>query len=253
VKADISGVIVRLAVEEGENVLAGDLYNSGSSIVTIADLSEMEVQILVDETEVVRTKPGQKATVEVDAFPNQEIAGTVLEVGNSAYNSGPLGAQEAKDFRVRILLVEPPEGLRPGLSARAEIVTETREDVLSVPIESLALRDPAKEAAKRDRKKKGGASAAVAADTVESRADPEVEGVFLVQDGVAVFTPLTTGIAGEKHFEVVSGLGEGATVVRGPFDALRRLASGDRVRVRDEKERRKSAAKEKSSAEEAGE
>lgn len=260
IRADIPGVVVRLAVEEGENVLAGDLYNRGSSIVTIADLSEMEAQILVDETEVVHVHAGQSAKVEVDAFPDRKLAGKVFEVGNSAYDAGTLGSQEAKDFRVRILLDDVPETLRPGLSARAEIVTDTRDKALAVPIEALALRDPKKETEKLDKKHsrgrrsraKGAASAVgavtaapgdsagvappVAAPAESDEDAAEVEGVFLVKDGVAVFTPVKTGIAGTRHFEVVSGLEEGAVVVRGPFDALRRLASGDRVRIRNEKE-----------------
>ncbi len=244
VRADIGGVVVRLAVEEGENVLAGDLYNRGSAIVTVANLGAMEAHVLVDETEVVRTAPGQDAEVEVDAFPERKVKGTVIEVGNSAYDAGPLGSQEAKDFRIRILLEDPPPTLRPGLTARAEIVTDTREDALSVPIESLVLRDPDDQARKLSRKggsrkaaKGKGETAAKAGETKEK------EGVFVARDGVAAFVPLETGIAGERHFEVVSGLEEGAPVIRGPFDALRRLDSGERVRVRDEKARAKAAKK----------
>jgi HlyD family secretion protein len=257
IRAEIPGVVVRLAVEEGENVLAGDLYNQGSSVVTIADLSEMEAQILVDETEVVRVHGGQKATVEIDAFPDRKFPGTVFEVGNSAYNAGALGSQQAKDFRVRILLRDFPSSLRPGLSARAEIVTDTRDSVLAVPIEALALRDPAEEAKKLARKhgarrpRAGSAAgrdsaaapdsaaaerAAVGAPAAEDDETQEVEGVFVVEDGRALFTPVKTGIAGARHFEVLSGLRDGSVVVRGPFDALRRLGSGDRVRIRKEKE-----------------
>ena len=251
IRAEIPGVIVRLAVEEGENVLAGDLYNRGSAVVTIADLSRMEAHILVDETEVVHVHPGQSATVEVDAFPDREIAGEVFEVGNSAYDAGPLGSQEAKDFRVRITLKDPPENLRPGLSARADVVTDTRDDVLSVPIEALVLRDPVEQAKKLSRKGRRGGSrgepAAAEADTsgpTDGRSrekTKEKEGVFLVRDGVAVFVPVETGIAGERHFEILSGLEKGDRVIRGPFDALRRLASGDRVRMKDEKKRAEEA------------
>ena len=276
IRAEIPGVIVRLAVEEGENVLAGDLYNGGSSVVTIADLSEMEAQILVDETEVVHVHPGQKAEVELDAFPDRKFSGKVFEVGNSAYGAGSLGSQEAKDFRVRILLDPVPDTFRPGLSARAEIVTDTRDDALSVPIEALALRDPRKESEKLDRKRHGrraqavpaanasGPDSAGAADSSSAKAPDstsdhgedeatEVEGVFVVKDNVAVFTPVKTGIAGKRHFEVLSGLDAGTTVVRGPFDALRRIASGDHVRIRKEKDAAKAAAKGEKKGGEGGE
>ncbi len=242
VRADIPGVVVRLAVEEGENVLAGDLYNRGSAIVTIANLGAMEAHVLVDETEVVRTAAGQPAEVEVDAFPDRKVKGTVIEVGNSAYDAGPLGSQEAKDFRIRILLEDPPPALRPGLTARAEIVTDTREGALSVPIESLVLRDPEDQARKLPGKGRARKTAKTGADA-EAGETKEKEGVFLVREGAAAFVPLETGIAGERHFEVVSGLDEGAPVIRGPFDALRRLDSGERVRVRDDKARAKAARK----------
>lgn len=242
IKADIAGVVVRLAVEEGENVLAGDLYNRGSAIVTVADLASMEAHVLVDETEVVHTKSGQAAEVEVDAFPDRKLPGHVIEVGNSAYEAGALGSQEAKDFRIRVLLDQPPPDLRPGLSARAEIVTGTSDDALSVPIEALVLRDPADQ---EQRLKRGGraparAEAEAGKESGESR---EKEGVFVARDGVAVFVPLVTGIAGERHFEVVSGLSGGEKVIRGPFDALRRMESGQKIRIRDTARAAKAHAK----------
>ncbi|MGQ0720393.1 MAG: efflux RND transporter periplasmic adaptor subunit [Candidatus Eiseniibacteriota bacterium] len=243
--AEIPGVIVRLSVEEGENVLAGDLYNEGSPIVVIADLSEMEAQILVDETEVVKVRDGQTAEVEVDAFPDRKLSGRVFEVGNSAYNAGPLGSQEAKDFRVRILLEEVPESLRPGLSARAEVETDRREDALAVPIAALTIRDPEEEREKAEgrRSKRGRAEAAAsasagdttAADTTSAEETREKEGVFVVRDGRAVFFEVETGIAGEKDFEVVSGLAEGDEIVQGPFEAVRTLDSGAKVKRQSSK------------------
>jgi HlyD family secretion protein len=231
VRAEIAGVVVRLSVEEGENVLAGDLYNSGSAIVVVADLSEMEAQILVDETEVIGVAKGQDATVTVDAFPNRDIPGHVSEVGNSAYNAGPLGSQDAKDFLVRVRLDEVPESLRPGLSARAEIVTERREEALAVPIEALTVRNPRKEA--RLAKARG--------DADSDLPDEEVEGVFLVADGAAVFRAVETGIAGEKHFEVISGVDEGDEIVQAPFEAIRTLDSGDKIKLRKKKGRESEA------------
>lgn len=238
IRAEIPGVVVRLAVEEGENVLAGDLYNSGSSIVTIADLSEMEVHVLVDETEVVKLRRGQAATVNVDAYPDLDLPGEVVEVGNSAYNSGSLGSQEAKDFRVRVRLNEIPENFRPGLSARAEIVTQARTGALAVPIEALVLRDPEREQqGRRSRSRSKDRDDEDNDDDDSGAGRQEVEGVYVVADGKAQFKPVEIGIAGEKHFEVVSGLEEGESVVRSPFDALRRMKTGDRLKV-EKKSRR---------------
>jgi HlyD family secretion protein len=225
VRAEIPGVIVQLSVEEGENVLTGDLYNQGSAMVVIADLSEMEAQVLVDETEVIGVSAGQEATVTVDAFPDLEIPGHVTEVGNSAYDAGPLGSQEAKDFRVRVRLDDVPERLRPGLSARAEIVTDRRDSVLAVPTEALTVRNPRKEAKLVE-------AVAGEAGGGEDLPDEEVEGVFLVADGIATFRQVETGIAGEKHFELLSGAAEGDEIVKGPFEAIRTLDSGTRVKAR---------------------
>lgn len=253
VRAEMNGVVVRLSVEEGENVLAGDAYNAGSAIVVIADLSEMEVWVLVDETEVVHVRRGQPAEITVDAFPDTTITGKVVEVANSAYNAGPLGSQEAKDFRVRILLDDLPGEFRPGLSARAEIVTETREGVLAVPIEALTIRDPDAEEARSKRSgRRGRQNQETEPEDGDSDGSKEKEGAFLVTDGVARFAPITTGIAGEKHFEVIAGAEEGDRVVRGPFEALRHLHSGDKVKVkgdrRGRKDRREEAAADTASA-----
>jgi HlyD family secretion protein len=236
VRAEIPGVIVRLSVEEGENVLAGDLYNAGSPMIVIADLSQMETQILVDETEIVKVRRDQGAEVEVDAFPDRKLAGHVIEVGSSAYNAGLLDSQEAKDFRVRILLDDPPADLRPGLSARAEIVTDTRERALAVPIAALTIRDPAEEAEKAAGKRRPSRRRGSGAEDVQ-----EVEGVFRVDDDRAVFVECRTGIAGEKDFEVVEGLAEGDRIVAGPFEAIRSLASGEKVKAKEERSPRRAA------------
>jgi len=237
VRAEIPGVVVRLAVEEGENVLAGDLYNPGSSIVEIADLSAMEAQVLVDETEVVQVKRGQKAEIKVDAFPDTTWTGTVTEVGSSAYNPGALGSQESKDYRVKILLDRGAgEKLRPGLSVSAKIETDRKPQALAVPIEALTIRDPKREEEKLREKLgskagKGKPAPGDSASTVASgEAGKEKEGVFVIEDGRARFVPVKTGIAGEKDFEVLAGLSEGQELVRGPFDALRKLESGQKVK-----------------------
>jgi HlyD family secretion protein len=232
VRAEIPGVVVRLAVEEGENVLAGDLYNPGSSIVEIADLSTMEAHVLIDETEVVQVKKGQKAEITVDAFPDTVFVGTVTEVGNSAYNPGVLGSQESKDYRVKILLERGSgEKLRPGLSVSAKIETDRKPQALAVPIEALTVRDPAREE-ERLREKLGEKAAPrdSARATLAGEEGKEKEGVFIIEEGRARFIPVKTGIAGEKDFEVLAGLSPGQELVRGPFEALRKLESGQKVK-----------------------
>ncbi len=232
IRAEISGVVVRLAVEEGENVLAGDLYNAGSSIVDVADLSQMEAHVLVDETEVVEVKRGQPAEISVDAFPESTLAGRVIEVGNSAYNPGVLGSQESKDFRVKILLDSTRVvGLRPGLSVSAKIETAREDSALAVPIEALTIRVLSREEETWRRSAgSGGAHAATDTASADESLDEEIEGVFVLRDGRARFVSVETGIAGEKDFEVVAGLADGEEIVRGPFEAVRKLESGNKVK-----------------------
>jgi HlyD family secretion protein len=234
IRAEIDGVVVLLSVEEGENVLAGDLYNAGSPIVEVADLSVMEAHVLVDETEVVHVKRDQSATVSVDAYPDLEFSGSVTEVGSSAYRPGALGSQESKDFRIRILLSSRERELRPGLSVTAEIETGRRPDALAVPIEALTLRNPEKE--RRLARAHGGEGEDAAEPAVRGAgaASREEEGVFVVREGRAYFVLVETGIAGEKDFEVLAGLAEGDPVVRGPFEVLRTLESGTKIQVRRE-------------------
>jgi HlyD family secretion protein len=234
VRAEIDGVIVRLSVEEGENVLAGDLYNQGSPILEIADLGVMEAHVLVDETEVVHVQKGQSATVSVDAYPDLEFAGRVTEVGSSAYRPGALGSQESMDFRIRILLAEAQGKLRPGLSVTAQIETARRQNALAVPIEALTLRNTDRERRLGGDSSGGGEKSAARAQNSAGSLGSEDEGVFVLREERVYFVPVETGIAGEKDFEVLTGLGEGDRVVRGPFEVLRTLESGTEVKIRRE-------------------
>ncbi len=234
IRAEIDGVIVRLSVEEGENVLAGDLYNAGSPILEVADLGVMEAHVLVDETEVVHVRKDQPATVSIDAYPDLEFTGRVTEVGSSAYRPGALGSQESMDYRIRILLESAKGELRPGLSVTAEIETARRQDALAVPIEALTLRIP-----ERERELGGAGEGSAEAPSPRSQNSAgslgsEEEGVFVLREDRVFFVPVDTGIAGEKDFEVLSGLAEGDRVVRGPFEVLRTLESGTKVKVRRE-------------------
>jgi HlyD family secretion protein len=136
----IDGVITSLRIEEGEIALVGTMNNPGTILMTIADLSVMEVEVEVDETDVVGVRLGQPAEVRVDAFPEKSIKGTVTEVGSSALEKLTV-AEESRDFKVVITLEDPPENLKPGLSASADIITAKKDDVLAIPISSLVLKE----------------------------------------------------------------------------------------------------------------
>src|SRR5439155_10749791 len=140
--APMSGVVTRLAVEEGEVAVIGTMNNPGTVLLTISDLAEIEAVMEVHETDIPSIRLGQKAKVTIDAFPNREFDGVVSEIASSPLQKTSVGsASEAIDFEVKIRLASPPESLKPGLSCSAAITTGEKESVLSVPIQALALRE----------------------------------------------------------------------------------------------------------------
>mgnify|MGYP001167785888 FL=1 len=217
--APMPGKVTRLNVEEGETVIIGTMNNPGSLVLTISDLSLIEVVVQVDETEVSMISLGDRASIRIDAFPDQEFSGQVTEIGNSAITppSQQQGNQQAAiDFEVVLTLDETDVPLRPDLSATADIIVESRADAVSVPIIALTVRDVAE-----------------VSDSVSQSGsdDDDVEGVFLVQDGLVYFQRVQAGIAGQEYFEVLSGLSTGDVVVSGPYQRIRELRDGDAISV----------------------
>ncbi len=212
--APIDGIITSLRVEEGEVAMIGTMNNPGTVLMTIADLSIMEVEVEVDETDVVNVRLGQKAEVHVDALPNQTIAGQVTEVGSSALQKlgATAGTEESKDFKVVVTLDNPPSSLKPGLSASADIIAANKKKALAIPISALVLLE--KQGQDKSRQEKS-----------------EQEGVFVVnKEGRVSFKPVTKGITGDLNIEIVSGLEEGQEVVVGPYSALRQLKDGTLIK-----------------------
>jgi HlyD family secretion protein len=236
IRAPISGKVTRLNVEEGETVVIGTMNNPGSLILTVSDLSVVEAVMEVDETDVPEISLGDSAVVELDAFPGERFTGRVTEIGNSAIvppsQTAGTGQTAAIDFEVVITLDDSDVPLRPDLSATADIITALREDVLTIPIISLTIREEegaegeANEAASEDESRDQRPEGPVAR---EGRPE-DIEGVFVVQDGTATFTPVEVGITGQEYFEIISGVEEGDTVVAGPYQRIRDLTNGDPVR-----------------------
>lgn len=211
-RAPMSGLVTRLNVQVGETAVMGSSNNPGSILLTIADPSQMEARIRVDETDVPSIQVGDRATVRIDAFPRHSFPGRVARVSNSASRGG--GAQSAH-FQVVIELDSTSVPLHPELSANAEVITDMRRNVLSIPILALTARD-------RTGRKPAGAP---------GEAGPLVEGVFVVENGVAAFVPVRVGVVGKRHFEVAAGLSGGEQVVAGSYHLVRELEDGDRVTV----------------------
>lgn len=226
-RAPMDGKVTRLNVEEGETVIIGTMNNPGSLVLTISDLSVIEVVVQVDETDVSEISIGDSATIRIDAFPDREFVGRVTEIGNSAINppsQQSAGQQAAIDFEVVLTLDASDAPLRPDLSATADIVVETRKQALAVPIIAMTVRS------KEDLTGGG------AADPARGEGDEnnEVEGVFRVREGRAEFTPVRIGIAGQEYFEVLSGLSAGDSVVAGPYQRIRQLVDGDPIRATED-------------------
>jgi HlyD family secretion protein len=247
--APFDGIITRRNIEEGENVVIGTMNNAGTQLLTIADMSVIEAEVEVDETEIPTVRIGQPAKITVDALPGQTFTGKVTEIGNSPIQTSAAAAagQQATNFKVTVQFDSAIEAARPGFTCSAEITTATRKAVTSVPIQAMAVREVTYDASgkivrePRDPKKKrrvtsGPETPVSAAELKPGQTRKEVEGVFVLRDGFAEFEPVKTGIAGEKYFEVISGLKDGDQVITGPFNSVRNLKDGDQVKMEQKKE-----------------
>ena len=232
--APMAGRITRLAVEEGEVAVPGTFSRETGLLLTVSDLSVIQVKVQVDETDVVRLHLADSVEVTIDAFPDTAFVGRVTKISDSAIltAASSVGGQNdrAVDYEVEITLSNPPSDVRPDLSATSRIVTDTRKQALAIPIIALTVREntPVKT------EQRGGATAtaapAPASPTGTDTKKKEAEGVFVVSNGVATFRPVKVGIAGEEYFEVMEGVREGDTIVAGPYQAIRDLKEGARVK-----------------------
>jgi HlyD family secretion protein len=236
VVAPIDGVVTNLPVRVGETVVPGIQNSAASTIMTIADMSLITAEVDVDETDIVNVELHQRATVTIDAIPNKTFTGHVIEIGNSAIlrssgvaaSQSTTSSQEAKDFKVTVALDNPPEEIRPGLSATAKIMTATRGGALAIPIQALTVRTKGDLEAPAESK----ANAQEALDPLKEKANKEeLQGVFVVKDGKAEFRKVETGITGVADIEVASGLDAGDTIVVGSYKAIRTMRNGARVKV----------------------
>lgn len=234
----IAGIVTRRNIEEGETVVVGTMNNAGTVLLTIADLSVIETEVEVDETDIPFIKLGQPASVTIDAFPDKTFAGKVTEVGNSAIQATGAGsATRATNFKVVVTLEGTVPDVRPGFTCTAVITTATRQKAVSIPIQATTVREMVVNAdgsLVRAAPPQGQAPSrrtTVTAELQPWQTRKEIEGAFVVTDGKAVFTPIKSGIAGEKFFEVLSGLKEGDAVITGPFTSVRSLKDGDAVKV----------------------
>lgn len=227
IRAPMAGTVTALDVEEGEMVL-GTQMTMGTQMMVVSDLSRMEVEVDVDETDVVAVIVGQQAEVEVDALPDTLLNGTVTEIANAGTTIGAGTQMEVTNFAVKVELSETDPRIRRNMSAAVDIITETREDVLYIPMQALTARRQEDLAVSNEGEDVTAAGSA-------SEEDEYVEVVFVVtDDGTVELRRVETGISGTTEIEILSGISEGETIVTGPFRLLSRtLKDGDRVKVKE--------------------
>ena len=241
--APMKGVITYLDCEVGEIAPAQTSFTQGKILMTIADLSVFEVEVEVDETEINKIALQQYAKIEVDAFPDTSFAGKVVEIGNTAIMVGAGTQDQSTNFNVKVQFTDAMVPLRPGMSATVDITASERNDALAIPFASVIMRNydmdsltAARTGATTADSSPDGVQAAENEDETadKPKSDEErkdLKGVFVVRDGVAVFVPIETGIAGQKNIEVTSGVEENDSVISGPYSILRTIKDGDKVEI----------------------
>jgi HlyD family secretion protein len=226
----LNGVVADIPTRVGEFAVAG---LSTTPLMTIADMSQINVEVNVDETSINNVKVGQEAKVKVDALGDKEIKGVVtqknpLAIAKSDQTGGlsnRVNVQEAKEFKVTLELKDLPDevksALRPGMSSTATITTDTKNNVLAVPLESIVEKAPTPAASPA-------ASVASSVPDASSGSDkPKAQkGVYLIEANKVRFIEVTTGITGEAEIEVTSGVQKDMEIVRGPSRVLKTLKDG---------------------------
>ena len=245
-ESPIDGIVTRRNVQEGETAVIGTMNNAGTVLLELADMGVIQAEVEVDETNVPHVQIGQPAKITIDAIPERTFKGHVSEIGNSPIQAASGGSAaagtQATNFKVAVILDEPVPDVRPGFTCTADITTATRKEVVSVPIPAVAVRELIYDAngqvvkePKTDKKRRPAADTAPggvsAAELNPGQTRKETEGVFAVRDGKSEFIPIKMGIAGDKYFEVLSGLKAGDQVITGPYNSVRGMADGDLVKV----------------------
>jgi HlyD family secretion protein len=242
ITAPMDGLVTRRSIEEGETAVVGTMNNAGSVLLTIADMSVIEAEVEVDETEIPTVALNQEAKVTIDAVPDRTFKGRVTEIGNSPIQTSTQsnGQRQATTFKVVITLEEPVPDIRPGFTCTAEITTAKRQQVVSVPIQALTVRemlynDKGELVRETPNRRRRGTNIetplSASNEPPPGHTRKETEGVFAIRDGKAIYLPVKVGIAGEQYFEVIDGLKAGDQVITGPFSSVRELADGQAVKI----------------------
>ncbi len=244
IESPIDGIVTRRNIQEGETAVIGTMNNAGTVLLTLADMSVIQAEVEVDETNIPNVSIGQPAKITVDALPDRTFRGHVSEIGNSPIQTTATAAPttQATNFKVVVMLDEPIPDVRPGFTCTADITTATRSNATAVPIPAVAVRELIYDAAgtivkppKDTIKRKPTDPPPPVAELEPGQSRKEVEGVFLRRAGTAEFVPIKLGISGDKYFEVLHGLKPGDEVITGPYNSVRTIADGDDITVEEPK------------------
>ena len=240
IESPIEGIVTRRNIQEGETAVIGTMNNAGTVLLTLADMSVIQAEVEVDETNIPNVVLGQAAKITIDALPDKTFHGRVTEIGNSPIQAtgAAAGSRQATNFKVVVVIEDDIPDVRPGFTCTADITTATRTAVTSVPIAAVAVRELVYDADNQvvkeprdDKRRRSVEPVASASELKPGQTRKEVEGVFVVREGKAVFLPIEMGIAGDQYFEVVSGLKAGDEVITGPYNSVRGMADGDDVKI----------------------
>ncbi len=248
IESPIDGIVTRRNIQEGETAMIGTMNNAGTVLLTLADMSVIQAEVEVDETNIPSVQIGQMAKITIDAIPDRSFRAHVTEIGNSPIQSSTATAgTQATNFKVVVVLDEEIPEVRPGFTCTADITTATRSHVTSVPIPAVAVRELIYDSSnhivrepKTDTRRRRAKENTTTPDLEPGQTRKETEGVFIVNNGRAEFIPIRMGIAGEKYFEVMSGLKAGDQVITGPYNSVRGMTDGDLVRIDNRQNQRKS-------------
>lgn len=243
ITAPMDGTITLVDVEVGEIAQAQTAFTQGRTLMIISDLSAFEVDVEIDETDIADLELDQKAKIEIDAFPDTTFAGSVAEIGNTAITTGYGSSDQSTNFRVKVALLESHPKIRPGMSSTVDITTSEHEDVLTVPIQAVVMREFDPDSLEVDDEKAEEEGNVVVASTIpeeeeetgksdnKSKEKIEKKGVFVNRDGLARFAEVTTGINDQQNYEVLSGLEEDDEVIVGGFRTLRTIKDSTSIKV----------------------
>jgi HlyD family secretion protein len=239
--APMNGVISSLKVKKGERV-AGNSFNIGTEMMTVADMSTLEVRVDVGENDIVKINIGDSADIEVDAYNNRKFKGIVTKIASSTTGGNPMGgSNDVTNYEVRIRLLKESYSdlagrtfpFRPGMNATADIKTKRIDNVLSVPVRAVNARVKGSDKSREEKKKETEAMEEEDRDATNSDLDELEEIVFVLQkDGTVKKAVVQTGIQDINYIEIRSGLNAGDEVITDPYNAIsKKLKTGTKVKV----------------------